>query len=307
MAIKRFYLILFVFLIFLLIGITAKRNTSSDKNPPPFDFITKLKGYQKGNNTKEVHDLKAYLERFGYLNKNEATNGDFDDALESAIKTYQKNFHIKPSGVIDDDTISKMRAPRCGVADIVNGTNYMQPRNKNHLPRPTSIHTVSHFSFFRGEPRWPPAKNHLTYRFSSDFAADLVARAFQRWESDTHFSFSRVGNNQEADIVIEFKQGYHGDGSPFDGPYGILAHSFAPTDGRLHFDADENWSAADIPSADAIHLESVAVHEIGHLLGLGHSAIEEAIMYPTIGSGEVKTNLQEDDIQGIAYLYNYQN
>ncbi|KAG6424337.1 hypothetical protein SASPL_114754 [Salvia splendens] len=90
----------------------------------------------------------------------------------------------------------------------------------------------------------------------------------------------------------------------FDGPGGTLAHAFAPTDGRFHYDADEQWSVAQ--NANAFHLETVAAHEIGHLLGLGHSSHETAIMYSRIGAGVVKT-LDQDDIQGIAALYNRQN
>lgn len=50
-------------------------------------------------------------------------------------------------------------------------------------------------------------------------------------------------------------------------------------------------------------LESVVVHEIGHLLGLGHSSVEEAVMFPTISSRKKKVVLARDDIEGIQFLY----
>ncbi|KAL8132405.1 hypothetical protein AgCh_008054 [Apium graveolens] len=49
-------------------------------------------------------------------------------------------------------------------------------------------------------------------------------------------------------ITIGFASGYHGDGSSFDGPGGTLAHAFAPTDGRLHCDADESWAIEAVPN-----------------------------------------------------------
>ncbi|XP_057812408.1 metalloendoproteinase 3-MMP-like [Salvia miltiorrhiza] len=309
MALKFIKLFSLIFLVFLFSSTIshAKRNNPSDKTPSPFDFIKQLKGCHKGNNTKGIHLLKAYLKEFGYLeylNQTQADGDDFDDILESAVKTYQENYHIKPTGTLDATTISKMTTPRCGVPDIVNGTNYMQPRNRNHESGSSGVHVVSHYSFFEGEPKWPPSKTHLTYRFLSNFPTDAIApvvRAFQKWGSSTRFSFARVQTNQNADLVIGFHRGDHGDGFPFDGRGGTLAHAFAPTNGRFHYDADEQWSIG--PVTGAFDLETVALHEIGHLLGLGHSSVEAAIMYSGIGAGEIK-NLHADDIQGIRALYN---
>lgn len=308
MALKFFQLFSLIFLVFIFSSFStishAKRNTPSGKNSPPFDFINKLKGCHKGDNTTGIHQLKAYLKEFGYLeylNQTHAKDDDFDDTLESAIKTYQENYHITPTGTLDATTVSTMTSPRCGVPDIVNGTNYMKPRNKN---KNKNIHTVSHFSFFPGNPRWPLSKTHLTYTFLSNFptaAVDPVARAFQKWASATHFTFARAPSNQNADLFIAFHRRNHGDGAPFDGRGGVLAHAFAPTIGRFHYDADERWSIG--PVANAFDLETVAIHEIGHLLGLGHSSVQTAIMFPSIGAAQIK-NLHADDIQGIRVLYN---
>ncbi|KAB1219290.1 Metalloendoproteinase 1 [Morella rubra] len=90
-------------------------------------------------------------------------------------------------------------------------------------------------------------------------------------------------------------------GNPFDRVGGTLAHAFVPTDGRFHYDADKQWSVRARPGA--FDLETVALHEIGHLLGLEHSLVEGAIMFSRISSG-VKKGLHADDIQGIKVLYN---
>ncbi|KAL1567837.1 neutrophil collagenase [Salvia divinorum] len=308
MASKFFHPISFKFLIFILLAPIghAKRSIPSDINSSSFDFIKKLKGCHKGNNTNEIHELKTYLERFGYLkyqNKTHATDDDFDDILESAIKTYQKNYHIKPSGIVDDETISQMTTPRCGVPDIVNGINYMQPSGDKHSSS-SNIHIVSHYSFFPGNPKWPSTKTYLTYRFLSNvptYAIPPAVSAFQKWDAATHFSFGQVQTNQISDLVIAFHSRDHGDGAPFDGRGGILAHAFSPTNGRFHYDADERWAVGSVPGS--FDLETIAIHEIGHLLGLGHSSVPQASMYPSIGPGEIK-NLHPDDIEGIRVLYN---
>ncbi|PRQ53771.1 putative interstitial collagenase [Rosa chinensis] len=279
--------------------------SNATANSSPFEFLEHLKGCQQGDKVKGINDLKKYLHNFGYLNyKNyiHSDDDDFDELLEEAVKTYQLNFHLKSTGTLDDKTISQMMMPRCGVPDIVNGTTSMRSTQKH---RHGSIHTTVHYSFPNGKPKWPSSKYHLSYAFfpgTPSQATGAIAQAFATWARSTHFKFSQAQNYQNADVKISFHRGNHGDGRNFDGPGGVLAHAFYPTDGRFHFDAAENWSVGAKPGA--YDLESVALHEIGHLLGLGHSSVKGAIMSATISPGVTLKSLHGDDIQGIKALYN---
>ena len=59
---------------------------------------------------------------------------------------------------------------------------------------------------------------------------------------------------------------------------------------------------ANIANFDQGVLTIILAHEIGHILGLGHSADINALMYYD-GSYKNKLSLAQDDIDGISYLY----
>jgi MYXO-CTERM domain-containing protein len=50
-------------------------------------------------------------------------------------------------------------------------------------------------------------------------------------------------------------------------------------------------------------LQSIATHEIGHLLGLDHSHLQQATMYAAYVGGSSARTIHEDDIQGVCALY----
>jgi hypothetical protein len=143
----------------------------------------------------------------------------------------------------------------------------------------------------------------LTNKIPAATVQSEVERAFQVWASYTNVTFSAAqvqGAVRSIDIL--FASGAHGDAYPFDGPGGVLAHTFYPAPlngepiaGDMHFDADESWSVG--TNTD---LFSVALHETGHALGLGHSSNPGAVMYPYY---RMQSGLTSDDIAGIQAMY----
>ncbi|KAK4419602.1 Metalloendoproteinase 2-MMP [Sesamum alatum] len=126
------------------------------------------------------------------------------------------------------------------------------------------------------------------------------ALAFGKWMIVSRFKFRGIDDFGSADVKVSFERRDHGDGSPFDGPYGVVAHSFYPPDGRLHFDADESWTP--YVAKGSFDLLTVALHEVGHILGLGHSPNPKASMFAYFEPGKPR-DLNDDDIRGIQALY----
>ncbi|XAR54944.1 Envelysin [Bertholletia excelsa] len=259
----------------------------------------------KGSELAGIAALKEYFQRFGYINPNRTElnfTDTFDENLESAVLEYQRKLGLAVTGKLDSGTVDQIMSPRCGIAD-----------SATRVPGP--IHVTRHYAYFYGQPRWvrPPPMT-LTYTFSPEHTVDYLPqsdikaafrRSFSRWSAVIPVNFVEVEDDWMADIKIGFYRGDHGDGEPFDGVLGILAHAFSPENGRFHLDGAERW-AVDFGSEKskvAVDLESVATHEIGHLLGLAHSSVKEAVMFPSLSPRTKKVELKLDDVEGVQALY----
>lgn len=142
-----------------------------------------------------------------------------------------------------------------------------------------------------------------TEKINGDGEHELVRQAFGLWAAETPLTFTEVDDPDAANIVIGWAAGEHGFGDPFDGPGDVLAHASYPnpyTDGQvfLFFDDDERWVDSTTQNVDLL---TVAAHEIGHTLGLGHSNDPDALMFPSY-SGP-RRFLGQDDIRGAQSLY----
>jgi len=240
----------------------------------------------------DVFKVQRYLMRFGYL------HGPFepkrlDVPTQQALRLLQGRANISQTGVIDPPTVAILEMPRCGVPDlfIPGGTSEAY-----------SLRGCSFEAIYRT----------LLYAFvvdTPDMAGSdekqAIRNAFATWQNEIPIDFAEVGMANNPNFSIGWFTGDHGDGAPFDGVGNVVAHAFFPPPcggthaGKCHFDDAENWGTSF--AGGRTDVETVALHEFGHLLGLKHSTVNGAIMFPFING--MQRALAQDDIQGIQAIY----
>ncbi len=87
---------------------------------------------------------------------------------------------------------------------------------------------------------------------------------------------------------------------------GVATGQQVDSKGRLNYGVlilnAEEGAAANVKTLNEELVVDVIAHEIGHILGLGHSSDTSALMYYD-ASKRKKASLAQDDVDGITYLY----
>uniref|UniRef100_A0A671YT93 Matrix metalloproteinase-9 n=1 Tax=Sparus aurata TaxID=8175 RepID=A0A671YT93_SPAAU len=182
-------------------------------------------------NVVSLFSCQSYLKRFGYMDTLKRSGFQSMVSTSKAVKRMQRQMGLEETGELDQSTLAAMKKPRCGVPDVAN------------------------YKTFDGDLKWD--HNDVTYRvlnYSPDMEIALIddafARAFKVWSDVTPLTFRRLFDGT-ADIMISFGKADHGDGYPFDGKDGLLAHAFPPgagVQGDAHFDDDEYWTLGKGPA-----------------------------------------------------------
>lgn len=250
--------------------------------------ITNLPILSQGDQNPDFVEVQNYLRRHGYLPIDaRIKEGKLDFRTADALTKFQRFFGIARTGMFDQTTRNVMTQSRCALPDFPE-------------------------LGFRTIGAW--TRRNLTFAFGpvttqpvgGIVAMNAVRNAFATWaNAGVGLQFTEVQTTQNPDIQIEWRPANDPD---LDMRGATLAHADFPPGFSIivnnlplpiHFDDTEHaWNIG----TNNIDIETVALHEIGHCLGLLHESTDtSAVMFPTYSG--VRTQLSPDDLNGIRSLY----
>ncbi|GLD62797.1 matrix metalloproteinase-21 isoform X1 [Lates japonicus] len=214
---------------------------------------------------------------------------------------YTEEFHV-----FNDTSLNNSQ-----MANISSNTqqNVAVRRRKRHLATLVSksrhkrdLSETGYMAFSKKVLKWRLIGEGYSSQLSIEEQRYIFRLAFRMWSEVSPLEFVEDTRSplEDVDIRLGFGTGRHlGCNQRFDGTGQEFAHAWFL--GDIHFDDDEHFTGPNTGSG--ISLLKVAVHEIGHVLGLPHIYRPGSIMQPSYLPHESGFEMDWMDRKAIQHLY----
>jgi hypothetical protein len=237
-----------------------------------------------------VRFLRKYKYGDGYDDDDERNETMTDEELANGVKQLQKLFDLPLTGTIDDDIVRIVKAPRCGITD----ENLFESSTMMNV----EFNDNGWLSF---DLTWALRNTHPRLPYAAQFHA--IRQAFRTWSEYTPFRFTELpATDSKVDIELSFEEPFHKP-YPFNGD---LAHASYP-DSRynkqvyIHFNKAYTFTLSHDRTGQGLY--KIALHEIGHALGLRHSKNPSSIMFTRISNVMYPFRISDEDVNALKLKY----
>lgn len=207
-------------------------------------------------------------------------------ALREFQDFYQESYGLIPTGQPDSRTRKVLRQPKCGCSD-------------RHRSR-GSRESLAQAEAIRAQGILRYAFDTLTMDHSD--AARIrrqVGLAFATWQSLGRVTFTEVQLDKNPDVIVTWVDA---NGILVGDAIARADFPESPTPRRLELDDSEAlWVFGE--AINGFDIQTVALHEIGHLLGLDHVQDPEAVMHFAFLANRTKRDLRAADLAAFTALY----
>lgn len=223
--------------------------------------------------------------------------------LEKEIALVQRMAGINVTGELDFETKKLFVIPRCGnTGEAIELSLYGEARQRRRKRDSTDDYLAGACEKLNNYIIKEPS-NH----FSGDALESIIARQIKIWEKripGVAKCRNRRSRNAEkrGEIEISFVQPNSSDQYPFDGKGGTFGEVFFSNDSKIkvYFDDSEPFTTN---TSSGMNLDWVALHELGHTLGLKHSNVRYSVMYPWYQGYFPNLELSQSDIDQLQALF----
>jgi peptidoglycan hydrolase-like protein with peptidoglycan-binding domain len=299
------------------LGACATEEPTDTESPTNAGLTERLASLQTdlgpGSNGAAVRTVQEYLHNFGYFPNPELQErypawrpmvarepawGSYDDTTADAVVHLQRQMGLEQTGIVDEATRELLARERCGHPD---GHMHMDEDAKFDL-RPGKRIPGSTITW--RIDGWPRAGSASANNMSRDVIRAQLRAAMTTWSNTADVRFAE-STATDANIIFGWFNNCTAPQRPCTDGLFATTNQQPPGILTIAFDEVRNFTAGAAPGT-APDFPSVAIHELGHALGLDHSS-SFGVMRADIGYNALRTPNADDAVAARAHYNDWVN